>query len=149
MLGTNAPGLLLVSGGIDDGKTTVAKAWVVGQIKKHGRQAVYARAPHLLRLPQYDVGEEISRLGAVECLALDDLAAGTAPYKSWEADRIAEVLSLRKGRQTLLTTPCALRSATGPLLQHRAGSDLTARLLKGLVKSSGRPRVFTLGGGHE
>lgn len=150
LLDIHAPGLLLVVGGIEDGKTTVAKAWVTRRIAQNNQQAVYARVPHLLRLPLHEVGAEIERLGAADCLALDDLASGDTAYKSWETDRIIELLSLRKGRQTLITTPCALRGAIGPLLQHRAGQSLTARILKSLATGhGGRRRVYNLGACHE
>lgn len=103
---TKDPGsLVVVVGGIETGKTTIARGWVVAMAER-GLSALYlpavqAMAPHADAL--------VADWAKFDAVAVDGLAQDGARLNEWQSTRLAHLCSSMKEHRLLLTTPWARR----------------------------------------
>jgi hypothetical protein len=136
------PGLILVVGDMMSGRTTLARAWVERSIRQVGVAALYLPAADVIRMQASDLPEASARWETVPRLALDGVAQWGASIPTWQADRLAQILSARHRLLTLVTVPIeAAESPGGVVLAERLGVDLARRLLMTAKASGQRVRL--------
>jgi len=137
-LDLTTPGLILVCGDMLSGRTTLARAWVEQSIRAVGVAALYLPAADVIRMQASEAQTASERWETVPRLALDGVAQWGASIPTWQADRLAQILSARHRLLTLVTVPIeAVESPGGVVLAERLGVDLARRLLM-MAKASGQ-----------
>lgn len=98
---TEPGALVVIVGGVESGKTTVARGWVVGMVEA-GHRALYVPAVEAMAPHADALVAEWSRFDAV---AVDGLGADGARLSEWQSTRLAQLCSAMKDGRLLLTTP--------------------------------------------
>ena len=143
-MGMARPGLILITGEMLSGRTTLARAWVERSIREARVSAVYVEADRICRMDASAYSAEADRWQTVPRLAIDGVAQWRSGIRDWQADRFAGLLAARHSLQTLITVPSEAAESRGACgLVERLGEDLARRLLMMARRSGQHMRLST------